>query len=54
MNYLQKIIVDFELQSVEGIKECFENGISPNDIFNYMVKITEENAERQYSIAHFY
>ena len=25
MDYLQKIITDFELQSVEGIKECFEN-----------------------------
>jgi ankyrin repeat protein len=34
MDYLQKIITDFELQSVEGIKECFENGISPNDTFN--------------------
>ncbi|MEJ7679212.1 MAG: hypothetical protein WKG06_15425 [Segetibacter sp.] len=34
MDYLQKIVVDFELQSVEGIKECFENGISPNDYFN--------------------
>lgn len=34
MDYLQKIIIDFELQSVEGIKECFENGISPNDFYN--------------------
>lgn len=34
MDYLQKIITDFELQSVEGIKECFENGVSPNDIYN--------------------
>lgn len=31
MDYLQKIIIDFELQSLEGIKECFENGIGPND-----------------------
>ncbi len=33
MDYLQKIIVDFELQSIDGIKECFENGINPNDSF---------------------
>jgi len=34
MDYLQKLIIDIELHSVEGIKECFENGISPNDLFN--------------------
>jgi len=33
MDYLQKIIVDIELHSVEGIKECFQNGLSPNDYF---------------------
>ncbi len=33
MNYLQKIVIDFEHHSVEGIKECFENGVSPNDIY---------------------
>ncbi len=32
MDYLQKIIVAFELHSVEEIKECFENGINPNQI----------------------
>ena len=31
MDYLQKIITDFELHSVEGIKACFENGINPNE-----------------------
>ena len=31
MDYLKKIIIDFELHSVERIKECFENGISPNE-----------------------
>ncbi len=31
MDYLQKIIIDFELHSVEGMKECFENGVNPND-----------------------
>jgi hypothetical protein len=30
MNYLEKIIGDFEIHSVEGIKECFENGVDPN------------------------
>jgi len=30
MNYLQKIIEDIETHSVEGIKECFANGIDPN------------------------
>lgn len=33
MNYLEKLVTDIELQSAEGIKECFENGISPNDYF---------------------
>lgn len=33
MDYLKKLITDIELHSVEGIKECFENGISPNDFF---------------------
>jgi len=30
MDYLQRIITAFELHSVEDIKECFENGINPN------------------------
>lgn len=33
MDYLQKLVTDIELHSVEGIKECFENGIHPNDHF---------------------
>ena len=32
MDYLQKIITAFELHSPEKIKECFENGISPNQV----------------------
>jgi hypothetical protein len=31
MNYLSKIITDFELHSVEGIRECFEHGVDPNE-----------------------
>jgi hypothetical protein len=27
MEYLNKIMVDFELHSVDGIKECFNNGV---------------------------
>lgn len=34
MNYLQKIITEFELHSIEGIKECFKNGVNPNEIVN--------------------
>lgn len=33
MDYLKKIIADIELHSVQGIKECFENGISPNQLY---------------------
>lgn len=32
MDYLKKIITDFELHSVDGIKECFNNGVNPNEI----------------------
>ena len=34
MDYHQQIITDFELHSVEGIKNCFENGVNPNDTVN--------------------
>lgn len=33
MNYLEKVVTDIELHSIEGIRDCFENGISPNDYF---------------------
>jgi hypothetical protein len=33
MDYLEKIVVDIELHSVSGIRECFENGLSPNAVF---------------------
>ncbi len=32
MDYHREIITHFELHSVEGIKECFENGVNPNSI----------------------
>jgi len=34
MDYLQKIIQDFEIHSVDGIKECFEKGVDPNQLYN--------------------
>ncbi|MBP6237767.1 MAG: ankyrin repeat domain-containing protein [Saprospiraceae bacterium] len=34
MDYFNKIIIDIELHHVEGIRECFENGINPNDLFH--------------------
>lgn len=45
MDYLQKIIGDIELHSVEGIRECFENGISPNDHFKEKPLIYELTSE---------
>jgi hypothetical protein len=33
MDFLQKIIYEIELHSVDGIKECFQNGLSPNEKF---------------------
>ncbi|MCX6316880.1 MAG: ankyrin repeat domain-containing protein [Bacteroidetes bacterium] len=32
MDYLQKIVGDFEIHSAEGIKECFVNGMDPNQM----------------------
>ena len=45
MNYSEKIIGDIELHSVEGIRECFENGVSPNDHFNNQPLIYELTSE---------
>lgn len=33
MDYLQKLIIDIELHSAEGIRECFANGVNPNDYY---------------------
>lgn len=41
MNYLDKIIGEIEVHSAEGIRECFENGISPNDHFKGKPLINE-------------
>jgi hypothetical protein len=34
LNYLDKIVGDIEVHSVEGIRLCFEHGVSPNDHYN--------------------
>lgn len=34
MNYSEDIITQIELHSVDSIRNCFENGVSPNDNFN--------------------
>jgi hypothetical protein len=34
MDYLRKILIDFELHSVEGIRECFKHGVDANSIIN--------------------
>ncbi|MCB0601303.1 MAG: ankyrin repeat domain-containing protein [Saprospiraceae bacterium] len=33
MDYLNKIIGDFEIHAVDGIKTCFEHGVDPNQEF---------------------
>lgn len=34
MDYLHKIITAFELHDVNSIRECFENGLNPNEVVN--------------------
>lgn len=45
MDYLDKLIRDIELHSVEGIKECFQNGVNPNDHFRDEPLINELTSE---------
>lgn len=45
VNYLAKIIGDIEEHSVEGIKDCFANGINPNDYYNGQPLIYELTSE---------
>jgi ankyrin repeat protein len=45
MDYLNRIIGEIETHSVGGIKECFENGISPNDYFKNEPLINELTSE---------
>jgi len=45
MDYLKKLIGEIELHSVEGIRECFENGVNPNDYYNNEPLIYELTSE---------
>ena len=45
MDYFQKIIEDIETHSVEGIKECFANGVNPNDHYKGEPLIYELTSE---------
>jgi len=45
MDYLSQLVNKIELHSVEGIKECFSNGISPNDLFKGEPLIYELTSE---------
>jgi hypothetical protein len=45
LNYADKIIEDIERHSVEGIAECFRNGVSPNDLFKNEPLIYELTSE---------
>jgi len=45
MDYLNKLIEDIELHSIEGIRECFSNGVNPNDVFRDEPLIYELTSE---------
>ena len=45
MDNLSKIAIQIELHSVDDIKECFKNGINPNDLFNGEPLIYELTSE---------
>lgn len=45
MDYLNKIVGEIETHSVDGIKECFSNGVNPNDFFRNEPLIYELTSE---------
>src|SRR5688500_10964101 len=45
MDYLEKLIGEIELHSVEGIRQCFDNGVNPNDYYNNEPLIYELTSE---------
>ena len=45
MNYMDKIIGDIEEHSVEGIRECFANGVDPNDTYRDQPLFNELTSE---------
>jgi hypothetical protein len=45
MDFLTKLIEQIELHAVEGIKDCFAHGISPNDLYRNEPLIYELTSE---------
>lgn len=45
MDHLREIVGQIELHSVEGIRECFKNGVHPNDQFRGQPLIYELTSE---------
>jgi Ankyrin repeat len=45
MDYSKQIITDIELHSVDGIRNCFENGVHPDDLYNNLPLIYELTSE---------
>jgi ankyrin repeat protein len=45
MDYLQEIIGEIEVHSVEGIRRCLEHGVTPNDYFKGKPLIEELTSE---------
>jgi hypothetical protein len=45
MDYHKKIITDIEIHSPDGIKKCFEHGVSPNDHYKGKPLIYELTSE---------
>lgn len=45
MDYLQEIVYQIELHSVDGIRNCFLKGISPNDTYKGELFINELTSE---------
>ena len=45
MDYLNELVYHIELHNVEGIRECFQHGINPNDLFRGEPLIYELTSE---------
>ncbi|MEP7377184.1 MAG: ankyrin repeat domain-containing protein [Chitinophagaceae bacterium] len=45
MNYLSKLVGEIEVHSIDGIKECFLNGVNANDYYNNKPLIYELTSE---------
>ena len=45
MDYLNRIVEEIEMHSVEGIKDCFNNGVNPNDHYKGVPLIYELTSE---------